>query len=365
MSDGKAVRTIRKMGFVIEVETDEGQKRHWYDPVAGESGYTEMKYPYGYIKGTLGVDGDSVDVFVGPSDSDKVFIITQLEKPNFKNIDEQKVMLGFRNSIDAKSAYLDHYDSSRFFGDIKEMSLNEFKFKVRNSKGTLIKSKYYSLIKEINSGKLGGIMLYLNKSNGGYTPIQSKKNSEVGSKVWSSGDKSDKSSIDEDEMDLKKDSSINKKFQSEAQRRYMYAAKDRGEISENVVEEFEEKTPKGSNLPKKVKNEKSVTKALQDTQDIFKALKSSIVARLVNRDKLINYKEENSSDYTPLKAEPVTVWGQKTDIGIEKSRPFYEPPIVPVRYVSTPFEIPPKICKDHEYSSPEYINEEAKPFWRR
>lgn len=130
---------INYQGLPISIETDKGSKRYWSDPHSGEKGTTTMKYPYGYIRGTLGVDGDEVDVFVGPKDTDKVFVITQTKKPDFEEIDEQKVMLGFDSASSAKKAYLDHYNDSRFFHSIKELAMAEFKAKLKSHKGKLIK----------------------------------------------------------------------------------------------------------------------------------------------------------------------------------------------------------------------------------
>lgn len=144
---------IDYQGLPISVETDIGSKRHWYDPNSGEKGTTTMKYPYGYIRGTLGIDGDEVDVYVGPKDTDKVFVITQLKKPEFKEIDEQKVMLGFDSAASAKKAYLDHYNDPKFFHSIKELTMDEFKAKLKSHKGKLIKHLFTSDISASIQGK--------------------------------------------------------------------------------------------------------------------------------------------------------------------------------------------------------------------
>lgn len=131
---------VEFQGLPISVENRAGSERHWHDPHSGESGSTKMKYPYGYIRGTLGTDGDEVDVFVGPAkDSTKVFVVTQMKKPNFDEVDEQKVMLGFHSASDAKAAYLDHYDDPKFFGSMKEFHMADFKEKLTSHKGKLIK----------------------------------------------------------------------------------------------------------------------------------------------------------------------------------------------------------------------------------
>jgi len=131
---------VEFQGLPISVENRAGSSRHWYDPNSGEKGSTKMKYPYGYIRGTLGTDGDEVDVFVGPKkDSTKVFVVTQMKKPGFKEVDEQKVMLGFHSATEAKQAYLDHYNDPKFFGSMKEFHMDDFKQKLTSHKGKLIK----------------------------------------------------------------------------------------------------------------------------------------------------------------------------------------------------------------------------------
>lgn len=76
---------------------------------------------------------------MGPHENGKIFVITQLKAPNFKDVDEQKVMLGFQSAVEAKAAYLDHYNDKRFFGSLKELDLDDFKEKLTSRKGKLIK----------------------------------------------------------------------------------------------------------------------------------------------------------------------------------------------------------------------------------
>lgn len=130
-------------GLPISIEQKAGSVRHWYDEAADEHGTTTMRIPYGYVTGTLGLDGDAVDVFVGPAKtSSKVFVITQMTRPEFKKIDEQKVMLGFDSPEKAKEAYLQHFNDARFFGSMKEISLEEFREKLKTHRGKLIKHLY-------------------------------------------------------------------------------------------------------------------------------------------------------------------------------------------------------------------------------
>lgn len=132
---GKAHKLSRRMtfrGLDVSIETDKGELRHWYDPHNKTKGSTKMSHPYGYIRRTKGVDGDHVDVYVGPKeDAPDVFIVNQMKAPDFKRFDEQKCMLGFESAADAKAAYLKNFDSPKFFGSMTTMPWAEFEKKVK------------------------------------------------------------------------------------------------------------------------------------------------------------------------------------------------------------------------------------------
>lgn len=132
---GKAHKLSRRMtfrGLDVSIETDKGELRHWYDPHNKTKGSTKMSHPYGYIRRTKGVDGDHVDVYVGPKeDAPNVFVVHQMKAPNFKTYDEDKCMLGFESAADAKAAYLKNFDSPKFFGSMTTMPWAEFEKKVK------------------------------------------------------------------------------------------------------------------------------------------------------------------------------------------------------------------------------------------
>jgi inorganic pyrophosphatase len=111
-------------GMTILVEN---AKETWR---VGKGWKTHMKHDYGEIKGSLGSDGDPVDVYVGPHEKAKnIYIIHQnhVMGPKRGQYDEDKVMLGFNNAREAKKAYLSHYDRPGFFRSITEMALPQFK----------------------------------------------------------------------------------------------------------------------------------------------------------------------------------------------------------------------------------------------
>jgi hypothetical protein len=123
-------RKLSYQGLRISIENEKGDTRSGTDP-SGKKWSITMKHPYGYILGTLGVDGDHFDCYVGPDqEADTVYVITTMTPPAFTKPDEQKAMLGFRSADEAKAAFLQHFDDPRFFGSMKAMPIAEFKEKV-------------------------------------------------------------------------------------------------------------------------------------------------------------------------------------------------------------------------------------------
>lgn len=115
-SDGAVMRKMEHAGIPICIETDVGQARTWKDPKTGEDRATIMRFPYGYIPDTEGMDDGSVDVFVGPvSDAPNAYVILINKPPTFDAADEEKVFLGFTNVYDAIGAFLQHYGNQEKF----------------------------------------------------------------------------------------------------------------------------------------------------------------------------------------------------------------------------------------------------------
>lgn len=115
-------------GLQVSIENKKGSTRKWYDPHNDEHGETTMLHDYGYFRHTMGDDGDHVDCYVGPDENaTMVYVIDQMKAPDFKEHDEDKVMICFSSSKDAKEAYLAHYNDDRFFGGITRMTIDEFK----------------------------------------------------------------------------------------------------------------------------------------------------------------------------------------------------------------------------------------------
>lgn len=122
---------IKFRNLDISIENRRGSIRHWQDPHSGKSGDTKMKWPYGYIRMSKGMDGDHIDCFVGPNKQAKfVYVILTNKAPSFVMEDEQKCMLGFSSAEEAKRIFLQHYNNKKFFKSMRIMPYEEFEKKV-------------------------------------------------------------------------------------------------------------------------------------------------------------------------------------------------------------------------------------------
>lgn len=98
--------------FNVTIENPKGSIRSGID-ANGNRWETAMQNTYGYIRGTKGVDGDHIDVFLADDidgwDGRRVFVIDQYNEDG--TFDEHKVMLGFNDEADAQRAYLSNYEA--------------------------------------------------------------------------------------------------------------------------------------------------------------------------------------------------------------------------------------------------------------
>ncbi len=97
--------------FNVTIEQPKGSVRSGVD-ANGNKWETEMKNTYGYIRGTEGVDGDHIDVFLSDDidgwNGRQVFVVDQYNEDG--SFDEHKVMLGFNDIDEADTAYLNNYE---------------------------------------------------------------------------------------------------------------------------------------------------------------------------------------------------------------------------------------------------------------
>ena len=116
--------------FDITIEQPEGSIRRGTD-ANGKQWESKMHNTYGYFRGTEGVDGDHIDVFLS-NDMDvwngaQVFVVDQYNPDG--TFDEHKVMLGFNDASDAKNNYLANHEKGWENGrriDVSAVSLEDF-----------------------------------------------------------------------------------------------------------------------------------------------------------------------------------------------------------------------------------------------
>ena len=85
----------------------------------------KMPHHYGYIRDTMGADGDPIDVFIGNNPaSGNAFIINQNDAHSGE-FDEHKVMLGFDSAEEAQQAYMDSFEPGwKGFGSIHPVAVD-------------------------------------------------------------------------------------------------------------------------------------------------------------------------------------------------------------------------------------------------
>ena len=114
--------------FNVTIEQPKGSVRSGVDK-GGKKWEVEMQNTYGYIRGTEGVDGDHIDVFLSDDidgwDGRQVFVVDQRNADG--SFDEHKVMLGFNDINDAETAYMSNYEEGwQGLGAITGVSIENF-----------------------------------------------------------------------------------------------------------------------------------------------------------------------------------------------------------------------------------------------
>ena len=119
-------------GYDVTIENPKGSVRYGKDADGNEWSVT-MNNDYGYIRGTEGVDGDHIDVFLSDNpETGDVFVIDQVNPDG--TFDEHKVMYGFKSALAAKRAYMANYSKGwTGLGNITRVSKEEFKKWVNSS----------------------------------------------------------------------------------------------------------------------------------------------------------------------------------------------------------------------------------------
>lgn len=129
---------VKLDGLDITIETPKGAERKGIDS-DGNPWSVTMPGHYGYVKRSKGMDGDHVDVTIGPDPaSDSVFVIDQVDADT-KTADEHKVILGTKSPEEARALYEGQFSDGRGpdrLGGMVQMSRAEFKDWVKNGDTT-------------------------------------------------------------------------------------------------------------------------------------------------------------------------------------------------------------------------------------
>lgn len=152
-------------GYNITLENPKGSERSGTDKDGNKWSVT-MNNDYGYIRGTEGVDGDHIDVFLSDTpESGKVFVVDQVNEDG--TFDEHKVMYGFDTRQDAEEAYLANYSPGwTGLGQITEVTKDQFKKWIESShRKTKPFAEYKSMItpkkpEEVNGFRKGDKVYY-------------------------------------------------------------------------------------------------------------------------------------------------------------------------------------------------------------
>lgn len=136
-------RKLPWQGLTLMVENEAGTFRRGTGS-DGTRWETLLMWAYGYVARTEGVDGDEVDVYMGPhlDDAPMVYVVHQRCYGDWEAYDEDKAMLGFMSEGEAVDAFLACYDDPRFLGPVTAMPVAEFVKKVKATKAApaMIKS---------------------------------------------------------------------------------------------------------------------------------------------------------------------------------------------------------------------------------
>lgn len=114
-------------GLQVTIENKKGSTRSGTSK-DGKKWAVELQNHYGYIRRSQDLDGDHVDVFIGPDpECELVYVVDQID-PATKSFDEHKCMLGFKKLKDAKEAYLANYEPGwKGLGKITPVTMQQFK----------------------------------------------------------------------------------------------------------------------------------------------------------------------------------------------------------------------------------------------
>lgn len=119
---------VRIQGLEVTIETPRGRSRK-------PGVWPRMAAHYGYIKGTVGADGDHVDVYIGPHDESQLVVVIDQVTAEGK-FDEHKCCIAFTSKEAAVAAYRKCFTPGWKVGPATVMTIDQFKSWLKSGKQT-------------------------------------------------------------------------------------------------------------------------------------------------------------------------------------------------------------------------------------
>lgn len=119
-------------GLPVLVETAAGQVRSGVDP-DGNPWSVTMPWHYGEIEGTLGLDGEPIDVMVGPNPESQLVYVFHLRVPGQEEAEEDKGYLGYDSEEQALAAFRAAYTRHDILSGFTRWTLDRFRAFVMSS----------------------------------------------------------------------------------------------------------------------------------------------------------------------------------------------------------------------------------------
>lgn len=127
---------MRLHGLHVVVENPKGSLRRGVAADTGQAWETQLPEDYGYLRRSLGADGDEVDCFVGPDPAaEKAYVVDQ-KRLDTGGFDEHKVLLGFPDRDAALTCYRAAYSDGRAqerIGSVAEMNMPQLQSWLRGA----------------------------------------------------------------------------------------------------------------------------------------------------------------------------------------------------------------------------------------
>lgn len=116
-------------GLALSIENAKGSKRTGTGR-DGKKWAVTMPAHYGYVRGTVGADGDHVDFYMGDDEASEFVLLVDQKDTSTGTFDEHKIVLGTRDAGQALGIYNRGFSDGRGLeriGGVREMTVDELK----------------------------------------------------------------------------------------------------------------------------------------------------------------------------------------------------------------------------------------------